>query len=194
MLSIRAHLLIVQEPQVPVAARKRHLLQTTAPPSGLDLTNFAQNGLQNTTNCTSQGLVAGLTATSCREPSTGSHEGILPGLDNVNRKLHQMTNNVGSGNRVDMGRKVKQMSDVGQNTMQNTLQNIGLGNSVGRKTLQTDASSTGQDLGQNLLGSVEDDNSATVEQQVPDMDMSNVGQIAGQNMLANVGSGNSVGL
>ena len=34
--------------QVPVAARKRQLLQTTAAPSGLDLTNFAQNGLQNT--------------------------------------------------------------------------------------------------------------------------------------------------
>lgn len=44
--------------QVPVAARKRHLLQTTAPPSGLDLTNFAQNGLQNTvSSCSSQRIL-----------------------------------------------------------------------------------------------------------------------------------------
>ena len=34
--------------QVPVPARKRQVLQTTAAPSGLDLTNLAQNGLQNT--------------------------------------------------------------------------------------------------------------------------------------------------
>ena len=30
--------------------------------------------------------------------------------------------NVGSGNGVDMGRKLKQMTDMGQNAMQNTLE------------------------------------------------------------------------
>ena len=38
--------------------------------------------------------------------------------------------NVGSGNGVDMGRKLKQMTDMGQNAMQNTLQ-------VSRQTVST---------------------------------------------------------
>ena len=38
--------------------------------------------------------------------------------------------NVGSGNGVDMGRKLKQMTDMGQNAMQNTLQ-------VSRQTVGT---------------------------------------------------------